>query len=61
MHGPMAHVDARAATTLRADEAVLEANPGLADRDPALPAGVRINLPGLDETPADGGDVRLWD
>lgn len=51
MHGTTAHVDARAATTPRADEAVLETNPSLVDRGPGLPAGVRIDLPGLDETP----------
>ena len=42
-------------------EAVLEANPGLADRGPLLPAGVAIELPDLDEGPAESGVVRLWD
>ncbi len=42
-------------------EAVLAANPGLADRGPVLPAGVRIELPELAETPASSGAVRLWD
>lgn len=44
-----------------AAEAVLEANPGLADRGPVLPAGVRIELPELDEEPAGSGTVRLWE
>ena len=42
-------------------EAVLEANPGLADRGPLLPAGVRVELPDLGEDPAESGAVRLWD
>ncbi len=42
-------------------EAVLEANPGLARRGPVLPAGVRIELPDLEETPPESGTVRLWD
>lgn len=39
-------------------EAVLAANPGLAARDPVLPAGVLITLPTLEAQ----GDtkVRLW-
>lgn len=44
-----------------AAEAVLDANPGLADRGPVLPAGVRIGLPELDETPPGSGTVRLWE
>ena len=44
-----------------AAEAVLEANPGLADRGPVLPAGVRIELPELAETPPERRAVRLWD
>lgn len=44
-----------------AAEAVLDANPGLADRGPVLPAGVRIRLPDLEERPASSGAVRLWD
>lgn len=42
-------------------EAVLEANPGLADRGPVLPAGVRIELPDLADQPPESGAVRLWD
>ena len=42
-------------------EAVLDANPGLADRGPVLPAGVRIKLPELEEAPSSSGAVRLWD
>ena len=44
-----------------AAEVVLEANPGLADRGPVLPAGVRIELPELPEEPPDSGTVRLWE
>lgn len=44
-----------------AAEAVLEVNPGLADRGPVLPAGVRIELPELAETPPERGATRLWD
>lgn len=40
-------------------EAVLKANPGLADRGPVLGAGVRIALPEI-ETPAQQQVVRLW-
>lgn len=41
-------------------EQLLEANPGLADLGPVLPAGVLITLP--DITPAtDTTAVRLWD
>lgn len=41
--------------------AVLEANPGLADLPPVLPAGVLINLPKI-ETPGAAPDgVELWD
>ena len=42
-------------------EAVLEANPGLADRGPQLPAGVVIQLPDLSAESRDSGTVRLWD
>ena len=44
-----------------ASEAVLEVNPGLAGQGPVLPAGVRIDLPELAETPPERGSVRLWD
>ena len=40
-------------------EAVLEANPGLADLGPILDAGVRIKLPALPD-PAPRQGVRLW-
>ncbi len=41
-------------------EQVIEVNPGLADRGPVLPAGVRIALPPIaDAEPAP--TVRLWD
>lgn len=40
-------------------EAVLQANPGLADRGPILPEGVRVALP--DVAPDDStASVRLW-
>lgn len=40
-------------------EAVLQANPGLADRGPILPEGVRVALP--DVTPDEStASVRLW-
>ncbi|SOZ37705.1 tail protein X [Cupriavidus neocaledonicus] len=41
-------------------ERLLDANPGLADRGPLLPAGVTITLPDL-PTPATEQGVRLWD
>lgn len=40
-------------------EAVLEANPGLADHGPVLPAGLTINLPDLPQAPA-RAVVRIW-
>ena len=40
-------------------EAVLAANPGLADLGPVLPLGTVIELPVIDEAPA-SGYVRLW-
>lgn len=44
-------------------EAVLEANPGLADLGPVLPAGTIVKLPSI--SAADAGNtkdiVRLWD
>ena len=42
-------------------EAVLEANPGLADQGPLLPAGLLIELPELPAESRDSGAVRLWD
>ncbi|MFK4764554.1 tail protein X [Desulfobaculum sp. SPO524] len=41
-------------------EAVLEANPGLADEGPVLAAGVAILLPDLPDPEPDEG-VSLWD
>lgn len=43
-----------------ATERVLEANKGLADLGPVLPAGVLLTLPGLPK-PATTKGVRLWD
>lgn len=48
------------ATTNRVVEKVLDANRGLADLGPILPAGLRIELPDV-ETPAKSQGVRLWD
>ena len=39
---------------------VLEANPGLADLGPLLPAGTTVTLPDLD-TAAEKTSTRLWD
>lgn len=40
-------------------ETVLQANPGLADLGPVLPAGVRVQLPQIAEPePREG--IRLW-
>ena len=42
-------------------EAVLEANPGLADRGPLLSAGLVIELPELPAESRESDAVRLWD
>ena len=42
-------------------EAVLEANPGLADYGPALPAGLLVTLPDLPQPPEVERPLRLWD
>jgi len=44
----------------RAVERLLDANPGLADHGPILPAGVRLVLPDLPAPVAVKG-VKLWD
>lgn len=44
----------------RVTEQVLEANPGLADQGPILPAGLTITLPDIAQ-PAPVQGVRLWD
>lgn len=44
----------------RVVEQVLEANPGLADLGPLLPAGITVTLPEIDTTQKVAG-VRLWD
>lgn len=41
-------------------EQLLDANPGLADRGPVLPAGVLVTLPDIQPATAAQG-VRLWD
>ncbi len=42
-------------------EAVLEANPGLADYVPALPAGLLVTLPDLPQPLELERLLRLWD
>ena len=46
--------------TAQAVEAVLVANPGLADMMPLLPAGITILLPSIPE-PDTGVVLRVWD
>jgi phage tail protein X len=48
------------ATTNRVVEQVLEANAGLADYGPTLPAGLQIALPDIAQ-PAQQEGVKLWD
>lgn len=48
------------ADVAKATEQLLEANPGLADRGPLLPAGVIVTLPTLTTTATTQG-VKLWD
>ena len=48
-------------TQTGAVEAVLEANPGLADQGPILPAGLLIILPDLPEPVPHRQPLRLWD
>lgn len=49
----------------RADDAAEEAlwllNPGLAEYGPALPAGVSVVLPEIEEKPAAPAPVSAWD
>ena len=42
-------------------EAVLEANPGLAELGPTLPAGIEIHLPDLPRPLETIPTVKLWD
>lgn len=44
----------------RTTEQLLDANPGLADYGPLLPAGIIITLPVI-EAPATTQGTRLWD
>ena len=44
----------------RAAEQLLEANPGLADIGPLLPAGAVLTLPDIDTATKSKG-LRLWD
>jgi phage tail protein X len=46
--------------TGRVVEQLLEANAGLADHGPVLPAGLIILLPEIKPATQDGG-IRLWD
>lgn len=47
-------------TIARATEQLLEANLGLADYGPSLPAGLQVTLPDIDTTTKTGG-IKLWD
>ena len=40
---------------------VLEANPGLADHGPVLPAGVLMTLPDIETPASEQKAVSLWD
>lgn len=42
-------------------DAILEANPGLADYGPVLPAGVEVVLPEVEQPSTTVRGVRLWD
>lgn len=42
-------------------EAVLEANPGLADLGPVYSAGLKIELPSLPDAEATNNVIKLWD
>lgn len=42
-------------------EAVLAANPGLADQRPVLPAGLLITLPMLPKAETKNQPIKLWD
>ena len=42
-------------------EAVLDANPGLADKGPVLPSGLLITLPELQAAAPERQMVNLWD
>lgn len=42
-------------------EAALDANPGLAELGPLLPAGLLVELPELSAEERRGETVRLWD
>ncbi len=46
--------------TAKATEAVLDANPHLADLPPVLPAGVVVTLPDLPKTPTPTR-LKLWE
>lgn len=46
--------------TETATEAVLDANPHLADLPPVLPAGIVVTLPDLPTTPTKGR-LKLWE
>ena len=46
--------------TVEATEAVLDANPHLADLPPILPAGVVVTMPDLPSTPTKGR-LKLWE
>lgn len=41
-------------------DAVLSANPGIADHGPTLPAGITMTLPDVDTSPTGSDGVSLW-
>ena len=45
----------------RVTERVLDANPGLADVGPKLPAGLTLTLPDIEPQSEELSSVRLWD
>lgn len=45
----------------RVTERVLDANPGLAELGPKLPAGLVVTLPDIEPQSENAGAVRLWD
>ncbi|MGD8174781.1 tail protein X [Marinimicrobium sp. ARAG 43.8] len=46
--------------TAKVTEAVLEANPGLAELGPLLPSGTPVNMPIVNNEPT-STTVKLWD
>ena len=42
-------------------EAVLAANPGLADAGPFIPVGTKVRFPAMEDVPATSAVITLWD